>query len=71
MPFLTNKPLPRRTVLRGLGATIALPLLDAIGPSVFVAGWSRSRGRLALPEFLCAERYGDGILDTPRGRAWV
>ena len=33
MPFLTTKPLPRRTVLRGLGATMALPLLDAMSPA--------------------------------------
>ncbi len=34
MPFLIKKPLPRRTVLRGLGATLALPLLDAMLPTV-------------------------------------
>src|SRR5437763_16756162 len=28
-----NKSLPRRTVLRGLGATMALPLLDAMLPA--------------------------------------
>jgi len=33
MTFLTKKYLPRRTVLRGLGATIALPLLDAMIPA--------------------------------------
>src|SRR5262245_25222462 len=33
MPFLTAKPLPRRTVLRGLGASMALPLLDAMLPA--------------------------------------
>ncbi len=33
MTFLTKKHLPRRTVLRGLGATIALPLLDAMVPA--------------------------------------
>ncbi len=32
MPFLTSKSLPRRTVLRGLGASVALPLLDAMVP---------------------------------------
>ena len=32
MSFLLAKPLPRRTVLRGLGATVALPLLDAMFP---------------------------------------
>src|SRR5437868_7366114 len=33
MNFLTSKPLPRRTVLRGLGASVALPLLDAMVPA--------------------------------------
>ena len=32
MAFLTAKPLARRTVLRGLGASMALPLLDAMLP---------------------------------------
>ena len=38
--FLTGKQLPRRTVLRGLGATIALPFLDSMLPSrtVFARG---------------------------------
>jgi len=30
--FLTNKSLPRRAVLRSIGATVALPLLDAMLP---------------------------------------
>src|SRR5579862_2525016 len=33
MTFLTAKSLPRRTVLRGMGATIALPFLEAMLPS--------------------------------------
>jgi hypothetical protein len=33
MNFLTGKALSRRTVLRGLGATLALPLLDAMFPA--------------------------------------
>src|SRR6188474_3658871 len=31
--FLTGKSLPRRTVLRGLGASLSLPLLDAMLPA--------------------------------------
>ena len=41
MYFLTGKALPRRTFLRGAGATIALPLLDAMLPA------GRLRGRAA------------------------
>src|SRR6266567_178084 len=33
MTFLTAKWLPRRTVLRGMGATMALPFLDAMIPA--------------------------------------
>ncbi len=33
MPFITGKHLPRRTILRGIGATVALPFLDAMVPA--------------------------------------
>jgi hypothetical protein len=33
MSFLTRKSLPRRTILRGLGASLSLPLLDAMLPA--------------------------------------
>ena len=36
--ILTKMHLSRRTVLRGLGATIALPLLDAMVPALTAAG---------------------------------
>lgn len=32
--FITRRSLPRRTVLRGIGATLALPLLDAMVPAL-------------------------------------
>ena len=38
MNFLTTKSLPRRTVLRGIGATLALPFLEAMVPSSRAAG---------------------------------
>ena len=34
--IITRKALPRRTFLRGMGATVALPLLDAMVPSMTV-----------------------------------
>jgi hypothetical protein len=37
MHFLTSKSLPRRTVLRGLGASLALPFLQAMAPSAKAA----------------------------------
>ena len=38
MTFLTAKSLPRRTVLRGLGATLALPFLEAMVPAFALRG---------------------------------
>lgn len=34
MMFVTKKSLPRRTVLKGLGATLALPMLDSMFPAL-------------------------------------
>ena len=42
MAFLT-KSLPRRTVLRGLGATMALPLLDAMLPAFSMRGLAAAK----------------------------
>jgi len=42
MAFLT-KTLPRRTVLRGLGATVALPWLDAMAPAFSMRGQAATR----------------------------
>ena len=33
MPFITNRALPRRTFLRGLGTTLALPFLESMLPA--------------------------------------
>lgn len=38
MSFIVNRPLKRRTVLRGAGVGLALPLLDAMRPAVSFAG---------------------------------
>ena len=40
--FITGKHIPRRTFLRGLGATISLPLLDAMTPAGRVLGQVRA-----------------------------
>ena len=39
--LITKQALPRRTFLRGMGATLALPLLDAMVPAMS----ARARGR--------------------------
>ena len=43
MNFITNKSLDRRTMLKGIGATIALPLLDAMMPARALAAPKKIR----------------------------
>src|SRR5687767_5970118 len=46
MAFITGNHVPRRTVLRGLGATVALPFLDAMVPAGTL--WSKTARAAAL-----------------------
>jgi len=46
MSFIKGKHIPRRTVLRGLGATVALPFLDAMVPARSL--WSRTARAASL-----------------------
>lgn len=48
---ITHKPMPRRTFLRGMGATVALPLLDAMIPARSVFAASASPARMAFVYF--------------------
>lgn len=48
MNFLTRKSLSRRTVLRGLGATLSLPLLDAMVPAATATEKSAAKSALRL-----------------------
>ena len=45
--IVTKKALPRRTFLRGVGATLAMPLLDAMVPSMTALAETSAR-RLAF-----------------------
>ena len=50
MQFITGKSIERRTFLRGMGATIGLPLLDAMTPA------GRNRATAGVPKRLvCIE----------------
>ncbi len=53
MEFITGKHLQRRTFLKGMGATVALPFLDAMVP----AGrkWSRIAGEVETNRLVCIE----------------
>jgi hypothetical protein len=46
MSFIAGKHVPRRTVLRGLGATVALPFLDAMVPAP--GGWTKTARAASL-----------------------
>jgi len=62
--ILTNKNLPRRTVLKGLGATVALPLLEAMLPARAAAAAAGSRKlRLVAMEMVhgCAGSTNFGL----------
>ena len=41
--IITRKSLPRRTFLRGLGAAVALPLLDAMAPALTATARTAAR----------------------------
>ena len=48
MNFLTKKSLSRRTVLRGIGATLSLPLLDAMIPAAVAVEKTAAKSALRL-----------------------
>jgi hypothetical protein len=53
MHFLTGKHLSRRTFVRGMGASVALPLLDAMVPAG--RGWRDVTGQSQFTRLLCIE----------------
>jgi hypothetical protein len=48
MPFITGKSIPRRTVLKTMGATVALPFLDAMVPAAAKNGPAAATARTRL-----------------------
>ena len=72
--IITKKALPRRTVLRGIGVTLALPLLDAMVPALSaVAGRRRSRsqryGFFYMPNGVAMNHTGVNYWKPDDGRA--
>jgi len=55
MSFITGKHIGRRTMLRGLGATIALPFLDAMVPARSLWRKTASAATLERPRLVCIE----------------
>ena len=54
--IITSKAIPRRTVLRGLGTALALPMLDSMAPALTALGRTSARPALRL-----------GIVYVPNG----
>ena len=68
MPFVTGKYLPRRTVLRGMGVTLALPFLDAFVPAA--RRWSRVAAAQSLDDptrLVCIENVHGAAGSTEYG----
>ena len=53
MEFITGKHISRRTVLRGMGATVALPFLDAMVPARRL--WAKMKAELDSTRLVCIE----------------
>ena len=53
MEFITGKHISRRTVLRGLGATVALPFLDAMVPARKL--WAKTAAAIDRTRLVCIE----------------
>jgi hypothetical protein len=69
--FITKMCLPRRTFLRGLGATLALPLLDSMVPAL-AAATTKAPRRLAVvyaPNGIIMDRWTPAAEGT--GFAWT
>ena len=67
--FITKKHLPRRTLLKGMGASLALPLLDAMIPSMTaLADTAASPSRLRRLGFVYIPMGCDITRWTPPGK---
>ncbi len=69
--IITNKTLPRRTFLRGLGTTLALPLLDSMIPTFSVGAASKPAVRLGYvytPNGIigCSDKSPKPFMWTPK-----
>ena len=73
--FISKLSLPRRTFLRGVGATVALPLLEAMVPALTATAKTAAAGRLRfgavyIPHGAIMDRYTPASLASlPKLRA--
>ena len=67
--FITKKHISRRTVLRGAGATLALPLLEAMVPAATALAQTAASPKPRFVGLLRAARHGAGLLGSRDRRA--
>ena len=68
MNFITKKHLSRRTMLRGLGVSVALPLLDSMVPAQTPLAKTAAAAKTPLLRHLRSARRDDGQMDSRAGR---
>jgi len=67
--IVTRKAIPRRTVLRGIGASLALPLLDSMAPALTAlvdspARWPLRFGVVYVPNGMVMQEWTPGVEGT-------
>ena len=67
--FISKMSLPRRTFLRGMGATVALPLLEAMVPALTATAKTAAAPTAAVRRGLHSARGDHGPATRPRRRA--
>src|SRR5262245_34579851 len=67
MSYISKKPLSRRAVLKGMGVTVALPMLDAMVPAS--PAFAKSAAAAAVPRtrLICMEMVHGSAGATPIG----
>ncbi len=69
MAFITGKHVARRTLLRGIGATVALPFLDAMVPARGLFAGTATAASLDRPRLVCIEMVHGAAGSSPWGAA--
>src|SRR4030095_4417713 len=64
MTFLTRKALTRRTMLKGMGASVALPLLDSMMPALSAQGTAAATGAKQAPMRLGFVYAAHGVIHS-------
>ena len=67
MSFITGRHIERRTMLRGLGATVALPFLDAMVPARGLLSGTATAASLERPRLVAIEMVHGAAGSSPWG----